>query len=132
MMVRTHVSYFVTTVILTVCLGAPASAARGITVMEWGTTAKGQKVELYTLTGKKGLEVRISTFGGVIVNLLVPDRQGQKADIVLGNDNLADYEKGGFYGALIGRYVNRIGSGGTFPLDGQTIQLERANPKQKA
>src|SRR5439155_1004189 len=54
-----------------------------------------------------------------------------KTDVMLGYDDLASYEKGGVYGAVIGRYANRIGSNGSFPLDGKTIQLERASPDQK-
>ncbi len=115
--------------LLCACLSAQAEA--GITRVEWGTTAKGEKVEIYTLTGAGGLEARISNFGGVIVTLNVPNRNGSKTDVMLGYDDLASYEKGGVYGAVIGRYANRIGSNGTFPLDGKTIQLERANPDQQ-
>ena len=115
--------------LLCTCLFAQARA--GITRADWGTTAKGEKVEIYTVTGTGGLEARISNFGGVIVTLNVPNRNGSKTDVMLGYDDLASYEKGGVYGAAIGRYANRIGSNGTFPLDGKTIQLERGNPDQK-
>jgi aldose 1-epimerase len=115
--------------LLCTCLSAQAGA--GITRADWGSTAKGEKVEIYTLTGAGGLEARISNFGGVIVTLLVPNRDGSKTDVMLGYDDLASYEKGGVYGAVIGRYANRIGRNGTFPLDGKTIHLERGTPDQK-
>ena len=116
---------------LLLCVGLCSHAEGGITRVEWGTTAKGERVDLYTLTGSRGLEARITNFGGVIVRLLVPNRSGAKTDVMLGYDDLASYEKGGVYGAVIGRYANRIGSNGTFVLDGRSIQLERANSDQK-
>ena len=117
--------------ILLAALGAPAQAAN-ITAENWGTTAKGEKVQLYTLKGAGGLEAQISNFGGVIVKLLVPDRNGKKVDVMLGYDDFADYEKGGVYGAIIGRYVGRISHGGSFPLGGKTYQLEKPIPNAKS
>ena len=119
----------VAALLMCTCLCAQAEA--GITRSEWGTTVKGEKVELYTLTGVGGLEARISNFGGVIVSLNVPNKSGAKTDVMLGYDDLASYEKGGVYGAVIGRYANRIGNNGTFMLAGKTVQLERANLDQK-
>jgi aldose 1-epimerase len=116
---------------LLLTLSLSAQAKPRITASTWGTTASGEKVALYTLTGAGGLEARITNFGGVIVTLNVPNRNGSKTDVMLGFDDLASYEKGGVYGALIGRYANRIGSNGTFPLDGKTIQLQRVSPDQK-
>ncbi len=103
----------------------------GITRDEWGTTAGGEKVAIYTLAGGAGLEARITNFGGVIVALNVPDRNGAPIDVMLGYDDLAAYERGGVYGAVIGRYANRIGSNGTFPLGNAIVQLERTAPGQK-
>jgi len=108
-----------------------AQARVGITRADWGVTANGEKVEIFTLTGTGGLEARISNFGAVIVALNVPNGNGSKTDVMLGYDDLASYEQGGVYGAVIGRYANRIGSNGTFPLDGKTIQLDRGSPDQK-
>ncbi len=106
----------------------PAQAlAANIVREDWGTTQGGEKVDIYTLKGATGLEARITTFGGVLVNLMVPDRKGQKADVVLGSDNLAAYERGGFYGALIGRFANRINNA-SFPLEGKTVNLEHRGP----
>ena len=101
-----------------------------ITRAEWGTTAAGEKIDMYTLRGRGGLVARITNFGGVIVALDVPNRQSSLTDVMLGFDDLASYERGGVYGAVIGRYANRIGSNGTFPLDGRVVQLVRA-PDQK-
>jgi aldose 1-epimerase len=109
---------------------APAQAAN-ITAEDWGTTAKGEKVQLFTLKSARGLEAHISNFGGVIVNLLVPDKSGKKADVMLGYDDFPAYEKGGVYGAIIGRYAGRISHGGSFPLSGKTWQLEKTNPDAK-
>jgi aldose 1-epimerase len=102
---------------------ASCAQAANITRQDWGTTKSGERVDLYTLKGAKGIEAKIATFGGVLVNLVVPDRNGRGADIVLGNDNLAAYEQGGFYGALIGRFANRIDHA-SFPLEGGTVNLE--------
>jgi len=116
---------------LIVLFAMPAARAANITRSDWGTTPEGQKVDLFTLTGAGGLTARITDFGGIIVNLMVPDRSGQKADVLLGEDDLAAYEKGGPAAAIIGRYANRIGSNGTFPFEGKTIQLARTAPDQK-
>jgi aldose 1-epimerase len=89
----------------------------------FGTTKNGQAVALYTLTNARGHEVRLSTLGGTIVGLTVPDRDGKLEDVVLGFDSLGDYEsRSPFFGCITGRYANRI-AGGTFPLDGRTYSL---------
>lgn len=86
--------------------------------------ADGQSVALYTLTNRNGAEARITTYGGIVVSLKVPDRNGKMDDIVLGYDTLDDYLKGNsaYFGALIGRYGNRIGKG-RFTLDGVDYKL---------
>ena len=114
-----------------VLTAVPEARSDNITKTDWATTPEGQKVDLFTLTGAGGLTARITDFGGVIVSLMVPDRNGHKADVVLGGDDLTFYLKGGPAAAIIGRYANRIGSNGTFPLNGKTIQLERTTPGQK-
>ncbi len=104
--------------------GATASAsAANITSEMWGNTQKGEEVDLFTLHGAGGIEAKISNYGGVLVSLNVPDRDGKNGDIVLGYDNFAAYEKGGFYGALIGRFANRINNA-SFPLEGKTVKLD--------
>jgi aldose 1-epimerase len=90
-------------------------------------TADGQPVELFTLRNANGIEARVTNYGGVIVSLMTPDRAGQMADIVLGFDSLAPYVAGTpYFGALIGRYGNRI-AGGRFTLDGETYTLATNN-----
>ena len=111
-----------------IALSGPAMAAN-ITAQDWGTTQKGEKVQLFTLKGKGGLEARITNFGGVVVNLLVPDRHGKKTDVVLGYDSLAEYENGGVFSALIGPYANRLGL--TFPVDGKTYTQPRPVPRAR-
>lgn len=102
--------------------------ARNITSQNWGTMENGESVELFTLKGAHGLEARITNYGGRIVSLYVPNRQGTRTDVQLGFDDLASYEKDGFYGALVGRYVGRISHGGSFTLNGKTYQLEKTDP----
>ncbi|MGN6368839.1 MAG: aldose epimerase family protein [Phycisphaerae bacterium] len=88
----------------------------------FGTSAEGHPVNAYTLTNGK-LSATILTLGGTITHLLAPDRAGNAADIVLGFDSAADYEKPGpYFGALIGRVGNRIAKG-KFTLDGKSYTL---------
>ena len=111
-------------------LAAPVSAApakAGIGAQDWGTTQKGDTVKLFTLTGRGGMVARITNFGGVVVDLMVPDRHGKPTDVVLGYDNLAAYEKGGIYSALIGPYANRLSF--KFPVDGKIYEQPRPAPR---
>ena len=95
------------------------------TKISWGKTPEGQPVELYTLTNAKGSEARIMTYGGVVVSLKVPDRSGALGDVVAGFDNLEGYlTPPPYFGAIIGRYGNRIG-GGRFSLGGMEYQLAK-------
>jgi len=89
----------------------------------FGQNTAGAPVHLYTLKNSKGMEARITNYGGIVVSLMAPDRQGKMADVVLGFEALADYLKGHpHFGALIGRYGNRIGKG-KFKLDGVEYSL---------
>jgi aldose 1-epimerase len=100
---------------------APMSSS--ITKTSYGQTTSGQAIDLYTLKNAVGMEVDIINYGGVITSIKVPDRTGQIADVVLGFDNLAGYEaKGPFFGALVGRYGNRIAKA-SFKLDGHEYKL---------
>ncbi len=95
----------------------------GITSEPWGTTNDGKHVELFTLENKNGLEARITSYGGIIVSLKTPDKNGTLGDVVLGFDKLADYEtRSPYFGAITGRYANRIAKG-KFTLDGRKYQL---------
>src|SRR5271154_4893579 len=81
-------------------------------------TVQGSPVELYTLTNVHGLELRCTNYGGIIVSLRVPNKYGRVDDVVLGFDKLQGYlGKQPYFGAIIGRYANRIGRA-RFTLDG--------------
>jgi aldose 1-epimerase len=101
---------------------ATPAAATPISKDSFGTTSEGVAVDIYTLRNANGCEARITNLGGIVVSLKVPDRQGKLGDVVLGFDNAADYAKSPYFGALIGRYGNRIAKG-TFTLDGKTYKL---------
>lgn len=95
------------------------------TSREFGKTPSGETVELYTLKNAKGVEADIMTYGGVVVSLKVPDRSGALADVVLGFDDFAGYLlPPPYFGALIGRYGNRIGHA-LFTLDGVEYKLAK-------
>jgi aldose 1-epimerase len=93
-----------------------------ITVQPFGTV-NGQAVNLYTLTNSRDMQVKILNYGGIIQSIWVPDRFGQMANVTLGFSNIDDYVKNSpYFGAIIGRYANRIAKG-TFTLDGTTFHL---------
>lgn len=93
----------------------------------FGTLPDGSAVELFTLTNNNGVEVRAISYGAIIQSLRVPDRRGQIDDIVLGYDTAVEYvEKPSYFGAIVGRYANRIANG-RFVLDGRTYQLATNN-----
>ena len=104
-----------------------ASASAGVKKQAWGKTEDGTPVDLYVLTNKNGVEASITSYGGIVVSLKVPDRKGQLGDVVLGFDSLDGYLKGNpYFGALIGRYGNRIGKG-MFTLNGAPYTLAKNN-----
>ncbi len=94
---------------------------------EYGTTPAGQKVDIYTLKNQKGMEVNIMTYGGIITSLKVPNKAGVSEEVVLGFNNLEQYTKPNpYFGALIGRFGNRIAKG-KFTLDGKEYKLAANN-----
>jgi aldose 1-epimerase len=94
-----------------------------IDVTPFGKMPDGQEVRLYRLRNVTGMTAEIMTYGAIVVSLEVPDQDGTLGDIVLGYDNLADYLKETpYFGAIVGRYGNRIGKG-KFTLDGVTYTL---------
>lgn len=100
---------------------------RAISKQAWGKLPTGEEIDLYTLRNAAGLEATITNFGGRLVTLKVPDRNGKFEDIVLGFDTFDLYAaKNPFFGALAGRYANRIANG-EFKLDGQTYTLLKNN-----
>jgi aldose 1-epimerase len=113
--------------------GAPAAAPAlqqtgtpGVTRSPFGKVSE-QAVELFTLRNASGVEVRATNYGGIITSIRVPDRSGRFGDVVLGFDSLEPYLKGHpFFGAIVGRYGNRIAKG-RFALDGKTYSLAANN-----
>ena len=96
----------------------------------YGKTSEGREVELHTLTNASGASVSISSFGGTVVSLRVPDRKGKPGDVVLGFPEFQDYETNSpYFGCLIGRYGNRIAKG-RFQLDGHAYRLATNNNGQ--
>lgn len=94
---------------------------------EFGKLPDGTSVQQYTLANANGIEMKVITYGGIITHLTVPDRNGNYADVVLGYDSLHQYlEMNPYFGAIIGRYGNRIAKG-EFSLNGETYELARNN-----
>lgn len=101
--------------------------SKGISSAPFGNMADGTPVSLYTMSNGKGVSMKVMNYGGIIVSLLVPAKDGKSVDVVLGFDSLATYEKQNpFFGALVGRYGNRIAKG-KFSLDGVEYSLVRNN-----
>jgi aldose 1-epimerase len=100
-----------------------AHAQATVTKESFGKTADGENVDLYTLRNMHGVEAKITNYGGILVSLKVPDRGGKFDDVVLGFNDLDSYLKGHpYFGALIGRYGNRIAKG-RFTLNGVEYKL---------
>jgi len=94
----------------------------GITKQAWDSVGK-QAVDLYTLTNKNGVEIKISNYGGKVTSWITPDKDGKKTNIVLGFDSPKKYTQAvPYFGALIGRYGNRIAKG-KFTVDGTPYTL---------
>jgi len=119
-----------TALALAICLSGCSKSQKEkmiVTKQAFGKTADGTPVDLYTLSNNKGVRVAITNYGGIIVSLFTPDRNGRAGDIVLGFDRLEDYLKGHpYFGAIVGRYANRIAKG-RFTLDGVEYKLAQNN-----
>ena len=106
----------------------PQLTVSGIDPAKFDTTIQEKPVRLYTLKNASGMEVCITNYGGRVVSLVVPDKDGQPTDVVLGFDNIAQYadtvNTPTDYGSSVGRYANRI-KGGKFTLDGTEYQLKQ-------
>jgi aldose 1-epimerase len=117
-------------------LMAPSAFAQrnGLSIKKsgFGRLADGTAVDKYTLSNRHGMKVAILTYGGIIQSLKVPDKKGKKANVTLGFGNLNGYTSAAYlksnpyFGAIIGRYGNRIG-GGKFPIDGVTYTIDKNN-----
>jgi aldose 1-epimerase len=132
MMPRTLVRLaWAVTVVATAALSGTASAApekedRKVSMSKFGTTADGEAVALYTLTNGKAT-AKVMTYGAILTELHVPDRDGKTADVVLGFDNLKGYlDVHPYFGATVGRVANRIAKG-EFTLYGKTYTLAKNN-----
>lgn len=102
--------------------GSPDAIKAGISRTDWGEL-DGKKVYLFTLTNTKGTSVKISNYGGTVTSFVTADKTGGKSDIIIGFDSLNNYlQKPPYFGALIGRYGNRIGNA-KFTLDGKEYKL---------
>ena len=125
---KTKIALTVAAVLLTLFGSDIAVSKTGnIKKASFGKTPEGQAIDLYTLTNKKGMEVAITNFGGIVVSVKVPDRSGKVADVVLGFDSVDGYAKDkSYFGALIGRYGNRIAKG-KFSIDGASYTLAQNN-----
>lgn len=97
-------------------------------IRDFGTNKKGEAAKLYSFVNKNGMEMHVSDFGCTLYALLVPDKDGNKRDVVLGYDNPLGYEgpSGTFFGATVGRNANRIGNA-SFTLNGKVYQLDANN-----
>jgi len=114
--------------------GAPALAeavpfsSLSVSVTPFGKMPDGEAVQMYHLKNANGMEVNIITYGGAVQSIMMPDKNGHIDDVALGFDNLDGYlHTNTFFGALIGRYANRIADG-KFTLDGKTYSIPINNP----
>jgi len=93
----------------------------------FGNLKDGKKVYLFSITNANDMSVSITNYGGIITEILVPGKNGKPEDVVLGYDNLSGYfENSPYFGAIIGRYGNRI-KNGKFSLDEKPYQLSLNN-----
>jgi aldose 1-epimerase len=105
-----------------------ASASAMPTSASFGKIADGTEIQLFTLANAKGMKATISTYGGTLTSLLVPDKDGKLSDVILGFDNVSGYtspefkKSNPYFGALIGRYGNRIAKG-QFTIDGKAYHV---------
>lgn len=119
----------IATILLYACNGKPGEGLTEskLNPKDFQTEINNARTNLYTLKNKAGMEVCITNFGGRIVSVMVPDKNGKMQDVVLGFDSIADYINiPSDFGASIGRYANRIAQG-RIVLDGDTIQLPQNN-----
>lgn len=129
MKLREAVKRIAISLLLPAMVSVFTEAKTKVTSQPFGNLPDGTPVEIYTLSDG-GYEARISTYGGVVVSLKIPDRSGKSADVVLGFDGVDGYvsnfngSSDAFFGAIIGRYANRIAHG-SFTLDGHKYSLPR-------
>ena len=112
------------------CVTAPSQTLSGLSRDNFISEIKGKATDLYTLTNSGGMEVCVTNLGGRIVSVMVPDRNGEMKDVLIGFDNVANFADNvntpSDFGASVGRYANRINQG-RIVIDGETIQLPQNN-----
>jgi aldose 1-epimerase len=123
MKLERRLSTFLFAVLLLISCAAFA-LAQTVTKQSFGKTADGQNIDIYTLRNAHGVEAKITNYGGILVSLKVPDRNGKFDDVVLGFNDLDTYltKNNPYFGAIIGRYGNRIAKG-RFKLNGVEYKL---------
>jgi aldose 1-epimerase len=110
-----------------VCVAAAARGEGGSTRSEFGTLPDGRKVEAITLQGAGGVKAVVINYGATLQSLVLPDRNGKPADVIVGPGSLQPYlDTPQYFGATVGRFANRI-AGGAFKLDGKAYQTPRNN-----
>lgn len=120
-----HLLFICLSIGLASCNSAPEKTLSGLSPDAFNTELDGKAVSLYTLTNSHGMEVCITNYGGRVVSIMVPDRNGKMTNVAVGYDSLAHYlARPNSYGATIGRFANRI-SDASFTLDGHTYKLDR-------
>jgi aldose 1-epimerase len=126
-----HTKQVVTTLVLIAGIASPLAAKTQVTKASGGKLPDGAEVEIFTLKDEK-LEVRVMTYGGDVISLKAPDRNGKMADVVLGFDSPSGYyennhsKSASFFGPIVGRYANRIAHA-KFSLDGKEYTLTKNN-----
>jgi len=120
----TRISRSILVAVLLVSSAVVALAQASVTKQTFGKTSAGENVDIYTLRNANGMETKITNYGGIVVSLTAPDRNGKYADVVLGFNDLESYltKNDPYLGALIGRYGNRIAKG-RFKLNGVEYKL---------
>ena len=123
-MFKTLLKVFFSLLILISCSN---NSVNKLSMADFGKLPNGEVVKKFKLTNSNGLSMEIINYGAIITNLYVPDSTGSLKDVVLGFNDLNNYyENNPYFGAIIGRYGNRI-SNGTFLLDGVRYELEQNN-----
>jgi aldose 1-epimerase len=117
--------YYVTMSLFSVLIAQEDNSK--IIIQPFGKSPEGKDVLLYTLKNDNGMQVDITNYGGTVIKLFVPDKNGKLSDIVLGYNTLGEYiADSPYFGCIVGRFGNRIAHG-TFSLNGKEFQLAKNN-----
>tara|TARA_R110002096_G_scaffold113697_4_gene246896 strand:+ start:1888 stop:3009 length:1122 start_codon:yes stop_codon:yes gene_type:complete len=112
----------------TVMLVTSTSRAQSATSDIWGILDDGREVKIFTLRNQQGTQVKVAEYGALLVSIEVADQDGNSGNITLSYQSLDEALAGGVYGSIVGRFANRIDTGG-FTIDGERFDLETVNPK---